>query len=113
MVNRYEFLRRVVREEDNEKCNAFRIACLLSGVLIGLISEFLTLRINSGICREVVRHDQLLFILSPLVVVVVAAAAVLLPPPPPQPLLVSSSAALNPVTVFGSDVCTLLTIQCS
>jgi len=85
MVNRYEFLRRVVREEDNEKFNAFRIACLLSGMLIGLISGFLTLHINSGICREVVRHDQLLFILPPLVVVVVeAAAAAAVPPPPPR-----------------------------
>ena len=83
MVNRYEFLRRVVREKDNEKVNAVRIECLLSGMLNGLISGFLTLHINSGICLEVVCHDQLLLILSPLVVVVVAAAAAAVLPPPP------------------------------
>jgi hypothetical protein len=36
MVNRYEFLRKVVLEEDNEKFNAFRIACSLSGMPLGL-----------------------------------------------------------------------------
>jgi hypothetical protein len=37
---------------------------LVIGYALGLISGFLTLHINSGICYEVVRHDQLLLILT-------------------------------------------------
>jgi hypothetical protein len=58
-------------EENNEKLNALRIACLLSGIVIGFVLGVLTPQLSSLMCLEVIGHDQLPLLMSPVVVIVV------------------------------------------